>query len=73
MSGSDTLHILNQEFWQSAGAAAGWREMIGDAEDEQMIHQLRKATYAGKPLGKVGFCNEFASQAANATTSADRV
>ncbi len=73
LSGSDTLHILNQEFWQSAATAAGWREMIGDAEDEQVIHQLRKATYAGKPLGKGGFCNEFSSQAANGTPSADGV
>jgi hypothetical protein len=73
LSGSDTLHILNQEFWQSAGTSAAWRQMIDDAEDEQLIHQLRKATYAGKPLGKAGFCNEFASQAANATTTADGV
>ena len=39
----------------NARRAAAWRDLIDCEEDEQQLRKLRRATYAGQPLGSEEF------------------
>jgi hypothetical protein len=42
-------------FWAESGGAARWRQLLEDGEQEAELIRLRRATYAGKPLGSKEF------------------
>ena len=51
----DASHALDLAFWTDYGGAAAWRDLIDCEEDEQQLRKLRRATYAGQPLGSEEF------------------
>jgi putative transposase len=54
-SGKDTPAILDMEFWRDTGGSERWRELVETEEDQTDVKQLRRATYAGQPLGEKEF------------------
>jgi putative transposase len=55
LSGTDTWHLLDMDFWQESGGAEHWTEMLCDPEEEVQTRRLRRATYSGMPLGTQEF------------------
>ena len=49
----DTTRVL--DFWESHGGADTWRQLIDSNEDESDRRKLRRATFAGQPLGSDEF------------------
>lgn len=55
LGGSDSRHLLDMGFWKESGGSGRWRELLEENEQEQELNELRRATYAGKPLGSREF------------------
>lgn len=55
LSGQDRRRIVDMRFWLDAGGAEAWRRLLAEPEEEAEIKALRRATYAGQPLGNEGF------------------
>ena len=55
LGGRDTLRALDMEFWREAGGASFWTELLSQEEPEGWRRDLRRATFAGKPLGSEEF------------------
>lgn len=55
IEGNDSRHVVDMGFWAESGGAARWRELLEDGEQEAELALLRRATYAGKPLGSKEF------------------
>ncbi len=53
--GAEEIALLDWDYWEKLGGAAGWAERIGRPEDTRETQRVRKATYAGAPLGPVEF------------------
>ena len=55
----DRNGLLDKEFWEQQGGAAGWRDLVltrGEALEDRL---LRRCTYAGRPHGGEAFVAEF--------------
>jgi putative transposase len=55
LMGKDPTGLLDMRFWEQSGGLPYWMQLIHSDEDESARRDLRKATYAGRPLGSVGF------------------
>ena len=55
LEGEDGRHVVDMGFWAESGGAARWRQLLEDGEQEAELVRLRRATYAGKPLGSKEF------------------
>jgi putative transposase len=53
--GAEKIALLDWEYWESRGGASGWRQLVEGLEDVRDVQRLRRATYAGAPLGSVEF------------------
>ncbi len=47
--------LLDWSYWRERGAAEGWRALLSCGEDVRESAELRRATYAGAPLGPAEF------------------
>ena len=62
VGGRDASRTLDLQFWAAAGGADRWRELIDctrDNRDGEDRRTLRRATYAGRPLGSEEFVNQW--------------
>ena len=50
---------LDWGLWEGAGRAAGWRELLTGSVTLEEVVEMRKCTYAGKPLGDPDFLAEM--------------
>ncbi len=57
--GRDSRFLLDMGFWEEAGGAERWAGLLCSVEEEDKIKQLRRATYAGRPLGSQEFLEEL--------------
>jgi putative transposase len=64
ITGRDGAGVLDMGFWQNAGRAGSWREVLAVEEDEPQRRTLRRATYSGKPLGDEEFTTTWGRKAA---------
>jgi len=55
IEGNDSRHVVDMGFWAESGGLRRWRELLEEDEREQELAVLRRATYAGKPLGSKEF------------------
>jgi putative transposase len=55
----DGIGLLDQDFWEEQGGAAGWRELLFSPEEAMDLRLLRRCTYAGRPYGDEGFVALF--------------
>jgi putative transposase len=53
---------LDWDLWREAGGMAGWRELLGQPVTLNEVVELRRCTYAGKPLGSMEFVAEMESR-----------
>jgi putative transposase len=53
--GTEAIPLLDWNYWTKRGGAAGWREHIARPEDVRDAQRIRRATYAGAPLGPAEF------------------
>jgi len=51
----DRSRTLDLEFWREAGGVDRWKELIVQQEDTEEIRNLRRATYACRPIGSEQF------------------
>ena len=51
----DRSGVLDLGFWQRAGGAATWAELLSGHSSADQITALRKCTYSGRPLGEEQF------------------
>ena len=56
---AERIPLLDWVYWRARGAAAGWRELLACPEQVRQSQQLRRATYAGAPLGSPEFVEEM--------------
>ncbi|MBC7924344.1 MAG: transposase [Bryobacteraceae bacterium] len=47
--------LLDMEYWRNSGAAATWAQSLEIEQKEEERRKLRRATYAGAPLGSQEF------------------
>ena len=47
----DDYHVLDLDYWERAGGAETWREMLAAGMDDEQIERLRQCTYGGRPFG----------------------
>ena len=59
LSGEDPLGLLDLTFWRSVGGAEQWRQLIEYEEDDTARRRLRRATFAGDPLGSEEFVERW--------------
>jgi len=54
----DEFGVLDMEFWEASGAALGWSQRLQVDHGEEERRSIRRATYAGKPLGTETFVEQ---------------
>jgi len=64
LSGKDTSHLLDIQFWSSSGGARHWEELLANPGDEGQHKRLKSATYSDKPLGSEDFVKKALSDLA---------
>ena len=64
LSGKDTSHLLDMQFWSASGGAKHWEELLVVPGDEGQLKRLKSATYSGKPLGSKDFVEKVLSELA---------
>lgn len=64
LSGKDTSHLLDMQFWSSSGGARHWEDLLASPGDEGQLKRLKSATYSGKPLGSEDFVKKALSDLA---------
>ncbi len=52
---------LDMEFWKHSGAAGTWADALQVQQNEEDRRALRRATYAGRPLGNADFLDRCQS------------
>ena len=62
LSGKDTSHLLDMQFWSASGGARHWAELLASPGDEGQLKRLKLATYSGKPLGSKDFVEKVLSE-----------
>jgi putative transposase len=56
---TDKGGIIDLRFWERAGGAPFWKELLGESSSEAEIVELRKCTYAGRPFGDEAFVEQI--------------
>ena len=51
----EQIPLLDWDYWQAKGGAQAWRRMLEERQDVRDVHDLRRATYAGAPVGSADF------------------
>ncbi len=51
----DRSGLLDVDFWERAGGAATWAEVLGSQSSTAQVLALRKCTYSGRPFGEESF------------------
>ena len=64
LSGKDTSHLLDMQFWSASGGAKRWEELLTSPGDEGQLKRLKSATYSGKPLGSKDFVEKVLNELA---------
>jgi putative transposase len=64
LSGKDTSHLLDMQFWSASGGAKHWEELLASPGDEGQLKRLKSATYSGKPLGSEAFAEKVLNELA---------
>jgi len=59
LMGTDPSGLVDMEFWELAGGAQTWVEMLGAEVTEEDVRELRKCTYSGRPFGEESFVVEM--------------
>ncbi len=57
--GSEKIPLLDWEYWESRGGARGWRMLLEELQDVRDVQRMRRATYAGAPVGSAAFVKEM--------------
>ncbi len=52
---AERVPLLDWTHWQQKGGVEEWRRLLKQVEDVRDVHALRRATYAGSPLGPESF------------------
>jgi len=52
---AEKVPLLDWKYWTERGGATGWRESVAQVEDARDAQRVRRATYAGAPLGSTEF------------------
>jgi putative transposase len=68
IGGQDRTGTLDMAFWRHSGRAGSWRQVLAVEEDEPQRRTLRRATFAGRPLGDDEFVAAWTGK--NALTAA---
>lgn len=55
LGGRDESRALDVAFWQEAGGAGRWRQLLDEQGDAEQLRRLRRATYACRPCGDESF------------------
>jgi putative transposase len=55
----DRMGLLDQDFWNEWGGAAGWRELLMTPQEAMDLRLLRRSTYVGRPYGGEDFLALF--------------
>ena len=53
------MALLDWDYWRSRGEAEWWGGVLAGAEDAREDRELRRATYAGAPLGPGEFVRQM--------------
>jgi putative transposase len=56
---AEEFPVLDWSYWRERGGAAWWKEMLSHPDDLRQWQQLKRATYAGAPLGPAEFVEEM--------------
>lgn len=59
---SERIALIDWEYWAERGGAAWWREHIAGREETGDAVRVRRATYAGAPLGPTSFVEKMEQQ-----------
>ncbi len=57
--GAERIPLLDWTYWSSLGGGEEWKRRLEMTEDVRDVQRLRRATYAGSPLGSEGFVAEI--------------
>jgi putative transposase len=57
--GSEAIPVIDWGYWENMGGAGWWQQWISGGEDTRDVVAVRRATYAGQPLGP----SEYLAQA----------
>jgi putative transposase len=55
---SESIALLDWDYWTNCGGAAWWKQWICGGEDTRDVVAVRRATFAGRPLGPSQFLEE---------------
>lgn len=58
----DASGLLDMRYWERAGGAPTWREMLTSAEAPDHTLLLRRCTYSGRPFGEPAFVETLEQQ-----------
>ncbi len=58
-SGAERIPLLDWTYWSDLGGGEEWKRRLEMTEDVRDVQRLRRATYAGSPLGSEGFVAEM--------------
>jgi len=73
LSGKDTSHLPDMQFWSSSNGARPWEELLANPGDEGQLKRLKPATYPTKPLASEDFVKKSLSDlAARHAPASDR-
>jgi putative transposase len=61
LSGTDPRGMLDEEWWQTTGAASGWAEALG-ADYSMSDALLRQCTHSGRPFGDERFVRNLSER-----------
>jgi len=56
--GSEAIAVIDWEYWRNCGGAVWWKQWICGGEDTRDVVAVRRATFAGRPLGPEEFVAE---------------
>lgn len=53
--GTEEIPVLDWDYWRIMGCGDGWKQRIVEPVDRRQTFMLRRATYAGAPVGDAEF------------------
>ena len=59
---AESFRLLDWDDWGKRGGSAAWRELLAKPGDTGEWREVRRATYAGAPLGTIGFQQQLEQQ-----------
>ena len=59
LTGTDSAKLMDEWAWSELGLAEGWNEQLRATSDAAAEHDLRVATYGGRPFGDETFVGEI--------------